>query len=242
MTTRTGGPGPRSPDLHRRGVGPQQGVSLQIEGVVHVERRMIFGEIEGEEIGPFGLDLGADRPTNPSSAKMPQISSITCVMGWRPPRHCRRPGMVRSRPTATRAAPASSRSRAVIAASTSFLRTLAAPPTALRSAASRAGSCLRISVSAPGLRPRSSVFSSCSRFASACGTSVMRSRRRSRSCRRSRWSEGLLRHLRQPFERRRIPDRQVGQHLAIDLDARPCRPIINRCTTTRAGARPRRCG
>src|SRR5690348_14328724 len=112
-----------------------------------------------------------------------------------------------------------------MASSSSALRAFACPPTALRLSGSRVGSCLRISVSAPALRPRSSVFSSWSRDASTSRISARRSRSRARLARRSRMSEGLLRDLRQLFKCRRVPHRDVGEHLAIDLHARLPQPV-----------------
>ena len=71
ITTRTGGGEARQrPDLHRRGVRPEQqptgrlalgGRRVKVKRVVHVHRRMIGREIEREEVVPLGLDLGAQR-------------------------------------------------------------------------------------------------------------------------------------------------------------------------------------
>ncbi len=53
------------PDLHRRGMGAEQDAVLalagQVEGVVQVHRRMVGREIEGAEVVPLGLRLGAHR-------------------------------------------------------------------------------------------------------------------------------------------------------------------------------------
>ena len=46
-------------DLHRRGVGAQQLAVRQIEGVLHVPRRVVGRDVEGSEVVVVGLDLGA---------------------------------------------------------------------------------------------------------------------------------------------------------------------------------------
>ena len=51
------------PHLHRRGVGAQHGgarlAHLDVERVVHVARRVVGREVEGAEVVPVGLHLGA---------------------------------------------------------------------------------------------------------------------------------------------------------------------------------------
>ena len=49
------------PDLHRRGMGAQQPVGVEIEGVVHRPRRVMLGDIERLEVVVGVLDLRALR-------------------------------------------------------------------------------------------------------------------------------------------------------------------------------------
>ena len=46
------------PDLHRRGMGPQQLAVAEIEGVVHRARRVVGGDVERLEVVEVVLDLG----------------------------------------------------------------------------------------------------------------------------------------------------------------------------------------
>src|SRR5213596_3556470 len=48
-------------DLHRRGVGPQQEIAAEEEGVLGVEGRMVLGEIQGVEVVALGLDVRPHR-------------------------------------------------------------------------------------------------------------------------------------------------------------------------------------
>src|SRR2546430_13740014 len=50
-------------------MGAQQHVPAQVERILGVEGRVILGEIEGEEIVPFGLGLGTDGAREPELAK-----------------------------------------------------------------------------------------------------------------------------------------------------------------------------
>src|SRR5215211_6094257 len=58
-------PGLQGPDLHRRGVGAQHQLArppvarLDVEGVLHGPGRVVGGDVEGLEVVPVGLDLGA---------------------------------------------------------------------------------------------------------------------------------------------------------------------------------------
>ena len=45
--------------LHRRSVGAQQVAAIQPEGVLHVARRVVGGNVEGVEVVIFGFHLGA---------------------------------------------------------------------------------------------------------------------------------------------------------------------------------------
>src|SRR2546425_5535458 len=165
----------------------------------------------------------------PSSWKISQISSTTWVTRWRPPVHVARPGMVRSAVPGARPARANACWRASSAAANSRFSAFAAAPMVRRGSGSSLGRRARILVRAPALRPRISVFRSWSRRWSACGMSGRRSRSASRAARRSRMVRGegggLLRDLRQLRERDRVTHRQVGQDLAVDLDAGPAQPV-----------------
>src|SRR2546422_3486630 len=50
-------------------MGAQQHVPAQVERILGVQGRVILGEIEGEEIVPFGLGLGTDGAREPELAK-----------------------------------------------------------------------------------------------------------------------------------------------------------------------------
>ena len=48
---------------------PSTGGRVEVEGVVHVHRRMIGREVEREEVVPVGLDLGPDRDGEADAAE-----------------------------------------------------------------------------------------------------------------------------------------------------------------------------
>ena len=48
-------------DLHRRGVGAQESAILQIEGVLHIPRRVVRRNVEGGEVVVVGFDFRALR-------------------------------------------------------------------------------------------------------------------------------------------------------------------------------------
>ena len=78
--------------------GPPRAVgTLQIEGVVHLARRMLGRDVEGGEVVEVVLDvrpLGDAR--SPSTPKMATISSMVWLMGWRRPSASGRAGSVTS--------------------------------------------------------------------------------------------------------------------------------------------------
>ena len=45
------------PDLHRRSVGAEQGTVIEVESVLHISRRVVFGEVERFEVVEIILDL-----------------------------------------------------------------------------------------------------------------------------------------------------------------------------------------
>ncbi len=92
--------------LHRRGVGAQHEAALgrvDEEGVLHLARRVVGVEVQGVEVEPLGLDLGAlgDLPAHADEqVGDPLRTSARC--GWRAPSGRRPVGSVTSTASSTR--------------------------------------------------------------------------------------------------------------------------------------------
>src|SRR6185503_2707630 len=164
-----------------------------------------------------------------SPSKMSMISSMTRVMGWTGPGGMYRPGSVRSRVEASSdcrcSAAFSASRRSAMAASTLPLARLASWPTRGRSDAGMPPSARRSPVSSPE-RP-STRTRTCSRsdVDRAPATSA-----RARSRTAWTWSAATLcvlgpGRLRELGEGGLVGDGQLGEDLAVDLDARLLQPV-----------------
>src|SRR5215472_2660926 len=170
---------------------------------------------------------GPEATSKPARRNSVSMRNRACVTGCRPPDSSPRPGSVTSiRPAARRrsvSARSSAARRASIAVCTCSFTWLMRAPAAGRPAAGSAPSAFSCSVSTPFLpsqctRASSSAVRS-AHAATAASASCARSVRSTKSGPPSAHAEGGLCLLRQRTEGRGVVHRDVGEHLAVDLDA-----------------------
>src|SRR6516164_424103 len=170
---------------------------------------------------------GPEATSKPARRKSVSMRNRACVTGCRPPNSSPRPGSVTSiRPAARRrsiSARSSAARRASIAACSSSFASLMRAPAAGRSAAGSAPSALSCSVSTPFFpSQRTRASSSAARSphaATSASASCVRTVRSAKSGLPSADPEGGLCLLRERTERRGVVHRDIGEHLAVDLDA-----------------------
>src|SRR5262252_2469343 len=170
---------------------------------------------------------GPEATSKPARRKSVSIRSRACVTGCSAPGSSPRPGRVTSmRPALSsrsmRACSSAARRASMADCSCSFASLMRAPA-AGRSAAGSAPSAFSCSVSAPFFpSQRTRASSSAARSphaATSASASCVRAVRSAKSGLPSADTEGGLCLLRQSAERRRVVHGDVGEHLAVDLDA-----------------------
>ena len=72
-------------NLHRRRVGPQDVAGIQVEGVMHRPRRMVFRNIQRGEVVKIVSTSGPLRTPNPAAVKMSTIRRCVRLTGCSPP-------------------------------------------------------------------------------------------------------------------------------------------------------------
>src|SRR6516165_8163098 len=170
---------------------------------------------------------GPEATSKPARRKSVSMRSRACVTGCSPPGTSPRPGSVTSIRPAARRRSTSARSSAARCASMAdcscSFASLMRAPAAGRAAAGSAPRALSCSVSSPFLPSQctraSSSAARSAHAATAASASCVRAVRSAKSGLPSADPEGGLSLLRQRAKGCRVVHRDVGEHLAVDLDA-----------------------